>query len=107
MAMQVRVVENGVQLKQELQNLQELGFAPDNIYVLTHDDQRTHHLAEKTDANEIGFSEAGMLNSIANLFRSKGEELRSKMESMGLSEREAELYEQQLDRGRVLIIARD
>ncbi|ATO49437.1 MULTISPECIES: general stress protein [Brevibacillus] len=106
MVPQVHVVENGVQVKEVIQQFDRLGYAPDHIYVLAHDEKRTHTLAETTEAEEIGVSEEGVFGSIANLFRSRGDELRSKMESLGLSKSEAERYERELDNGRVLVVAK-
>lgn len=106
MAPQVHVVENGVQVKEVIQQFDRLGYAPDHIYVLAHDAKRTHTLAENTETEEIGIGEEGVFGSIANLFRSRGDELRSKMESLGLSKAEAERYERELDNGRVLVVAK-
>ena len=39
------------------------------------------------------------------MFRSRGDELRAKMESLGLTENEANKYEQELDFGKVVVIA--
>lgn len=103
---QVRVVENGLKVKETVQELNTMGYSGDNIYVLAHDDARTETLAKGTDASEIGMSEEGVMDSVANLFRSRGDELRSKIESMGLSTEEAAKYEKELDAGRVLVIAK-
>ncbi|OAJ72832.1 general stress protein [Brevibacillus sp. SKDU10] len=102
----VHVVENGVQVREVIQQFDRLGYAPDQIYVLAHDEKRTHTLAETTETQEIGVREEGVLGSIGNLFRSRGDELRSKMESLGLSKLEAERYERELDEGRVLVVAK-
>ncbi|MDN9011911.1 general stress protein [Brevibacillus laterosporus] len=102
----VHVVENGVQVREVIQQFDRLGYAPDHIYVLAHDEKRTHTLAETTEIQEVGVREEGVLGSIANLFRSRGDELRSKMESLGLSKSEAERYERELDNGRVLVVAK-
>jgi hypothetical protein len=43
---------------------------------------------------------------MANVFRTQGEELRSKIESLGISDQEAEQLEKELDQGRVVVIAK-
>ena len=40
-----------------------------------------------------------------NVFRSRGDELRSKMVSLGLTENEAAHMEEELDKGKVVIVA--
>ena len=58
------------------------------------------------NTNDIGVAEQGIVNSIANVCRSRGDELRSKMESLGLSNLEAQRFEEELDRGRIVVIAK-
>lgn len=41
------------------------------------------------------------------MFRSQGDELRSKMEELGLSTYEAVSYQKQLDEGKVLLVFKD
>jgi len=47
-----------------------------------------------------------MIDTVANLFRNRGDALRSKIESMGFNSYEASLYEAELDKGRILVMAR-
>ncbi|TYR80711.1 general stress protein [Priestia megaterium] len=101
----VKVVENGVQAKATIEQFLREGFTKDEVYLLAHHQDRSEHLTELTDTNNIGVSEQGVFDSMANVFRSRGDELRSKMESLGLSTPEAEQYEEELDRGRVVIVA--
>jgi len=102
---QVKLVENGLQAKQEIEQLLNQGFSKDEVYLLAHSKERSEDLAEALDTNEIGVNEQGFLDSIANVFRSRGDELRSKMESLGLSDTEAQQYEKELDKGRVVVVA--
>ncbi|WP_438352008.1 general stress protein [Paenibacillus sp. FA6] len=101
-----KVVENGVQAVNEVRQLQSLGYVYDNIFVLAHDVDRTDRIAEISDANEIGIKEEGVFDSIANLFRSRGDELRAKITSLGFTDAEANFYEKELDLGKVLVIAK-
>ncbi|MEW4283507.1 general stress protein [Priestia koreensis] len=101
----VKVVENGVQAKEIVETLVRNGFTMDEIYLLAHDKNRSEDLADAIDTNNIGLKEQGVGSAIANVFRSRGDELRSKMTSLGLSQPEAERYEEELDRGKVLVIA--
>ncbi|MEH7082269.1 general stress protein [Neobacillus drentensis] len=102
---QVKLVENGLQAKQEIEQLLNQGFTKDEVYLLAHGKERSEDLSEALDTNEIGVNEQGFFDSIANVFRSRGDELRSKMESLGLSDTEAQQFEKELDRGRVMVVA--
>ncbi|WP_341519473.1 general stress protein [Bacillus paramobilis] len=51
--------------------------------------------------------EQGLGTSIINFFSKKGDELRNQMEEMGLSKEEANLYEEKLDQGRILLLVTD
>lgn len=101
----VRVVENGVQAKQEIEQLMMQGYSKDEIYLLAHDRHRSEDLTESLDLNDISVQEQGVLDSIANVFRTRGDELRSKLESLGVSSNDAERYEEELDHGKVIVVA--
>lgn len=101
-----KIVENGTQAVQEVKNLQTTGYDANHIFVLAHDSDKTERIAGASDASKVGITEEGVFGSIANLFRSRGDELRSKIMSLGFTEAEADFYETQLDLGKVLVIAR-
>ncbi|MFL6516648.1 MAG: general stress protein [Bacillus sp. (in: firmicutes)] len=102
---EVKIVENGLQAKREIEQFLQQGFTKDEVYLLAHGKDRSEDLSEALDTSEIGVNEQGVFDSIANVFRSRGDELRSKMESLGLTDREAQQFEEELDRGRVLVVA--
>jgi hypothetical protein len=102
---QVRLVENGLQAKKEIEQFLNQGFTKDEVYLLAHGKDRSEDLSEALDINDIGIGEQGFFDSIANVFRSRGDELRTKMESLGLTDTEAQQFEKELDRGRVLVVA--
>jgi len=101
-----KLVNNGVEAVDIIRGLHRQGYDNQDIYVLTHDKVRTNHLADAADANTIGVEEEGLLESVTNLFRSRGDELRNQMESMGFGKSDALWYESELDRGKVLVIAK-
>ncbi|OAB45827.1 general stress protein [Paenibacillus antarcticus] len=101
-----KVVDNGVKAVEEVKQLRSTGYAYDNIFVLAHDEKRTDRIADVANANEIGIKEEGMFDSLANLFRSRGDELRAKITSLGFTDAQADAYEKELDLGKVLIIAK-
>lgn len=102
---QVKLVENGLQAKQEIEQFLNQGYTKDEVFLLAHGKERSEDLTEALDTNEIGVNEQGFFDSIANVFRSRGDELRAKMESLGLTDREAQQFEKELDRGRVMVVA--
>jgi hypothetical protein len=101
----VKVVENGVQAKREIEQLMTQGYTKDEIYLLAHDKNRSENLADNLDLTDVGVAEQGLFDSMANVFRSRGDELRSKLESLGLSQAEAERFEEEMDHGRVVVVA--
>ncbi|MBM7690622.1 hypothetical protein JOC77_000025 [Peribacillus deserti] len=104
---QVHVIENGVQAKEKIESLSGTGFSEESIFLFAHDKDRSEHLTENTNTQEIGMKEQGFLSSLGNVFKSRGDELRSKMQSLGLTKEEADLYEKELDRGKVVLVASD
>ncbi|MGM7723546.1 general stress protein [Metabacillus sp. Hm71] len=103
--MKTYVVENGVQATEAIQNLETQGYNRDDIYLFAHDLKRSKHLTENTETNNIGLKEEGLFELMANAFRSRGDELRARMSSLGVSETEAAQLERELDEGKVVIIA--
>lgn len=100
-----KTVENALQAKNEIEGLLAQGYSLDNVYILAHDDNRGEDITEALHTNEVGMKEQGVFSSMSNIFKSRGDELRSKMESLGLSEQEAETYEKELDKGKLVLIA--
>src|SRR5699024_4550929 len=80
------------------------GISKDNLYVVSHDDDRTKRIADKVNANEIGVKEEGLKVAIENMFNKKGDELRNQLEEIGFSKDEASNLEEKLDHGKVLLI---
>ncbi|MFD2115613.1 general stress protein [Paenibacillus yanchengensis] len=101
----VRIVDSITEVQEQVRLFQNEGYLNENIFVLTHDKDRTSRIADKTDAATIGISEEGLGTAIANIFRSTGNELRAKMRSLGISKIEAERLEAEMDLDKVLVIA--
>ncbi|WP_226669121.1 general stress protein [Metabacillus litoralis] len=103
--MKTFVVENGVQASEMIAELTSQGYTKDEIYLFAHDLTRSKHLTEHTDTNNIGLTEEGIFDKIARVFRSRGEDLQIRMASIGLSQSEAVRLEEELDDGKVVIVA--
>lgn len=99
-----KIVENGIKALEAVKELHKVGYTMEDIYVLSHHEDVTHKVAAMANVNEIGIKEEGVLNSLANLFRSRGDEMRSKLQAIGYSETEAGHLEEELDKGHVLVI---
>jgi hypothetical protein len=102
---EVKIVENGVEAKKVIEEFISQGYSKDDVYLLAHDKKRSEDLTDATDTSGIGVPEQGVFDSVANVFRTRGDELRSKLESLGLSHIEAQQYEKELDEGRVVVVA--
>lgn len=100
----VQVVENGVQALDVISTLETEGFGREDVYIFAHDERREEDLSDATATAEVGVKEQGMFESVGNMFKSRGDELRSKMESLGLTKQEAEKYEKELDEGRLVVV---
>lgn len=101
-----KTVENAVQAKQEIESLVTQGYTHDEIYIFAHDKKRSDHITDALDTEEVGMKEQGFLDSMKNMFSSRGDELRSKMEAAGLTTDEAATAESELDQGKLIVIAK-
>ena len=102
----VHEYENEQEVVMKVKELELQGIHQDDIYVLTHEKHITKKIADDTNTNTIGVKEQGLGTSIIN-FSLKKDELRNQMEEMGLSKEEANLYEEKLDQGRILLLVTD
>ncbi|ETT87909.1 general stress protein [Viridibacillus sp. FSL R5-0477] len=98
-------VENAVQALEEIKKLELQGHSRDDIYVFAHFKERSDDINKALDTAEVGIKEQGILNSMKNMFTSRGDELRNKMEAAGLTKEEAANAEEELDQGKLIIIA--
>lgn len=91
-------------IEEEVEVQLNKGISPDQLYIISHDNDRTNRVAGQVDANTIGVKEEGIGTAIANIFRKKGDELRAKFTELGFTEEEASLLEEELDHGKILLI---
>lgn len=90
-----------------IQSIKGNGIDESNIYVITHDDDRTERVADNADANTVSASDVGLGTATKNLFRKKGDELRAQFEELGFSSTEADQLEKKLDQGKVIVVIKD
>lgn len=98
------ILENVVQAKQQVENLEAQGYSRDDIYIFDHSKKRGDDISETLNTEEVGMAEQGFFDSMKNMFTSRGDELRSKMEAAGLSAEEASDAEAELDKGKLVLI---
>ncbi|MCM3440631.1 general stress protein [Metabacillus halosaccharovorans] len=99
--------QNEENLEQAVNMLKSKGVQANDLYVLTHDDDRTERISDKADTNLIGVEETGLTKTLENLFVKKGDEIRNKLHELGFSTAEAEMYEEKLDQGKALLIIKN
>ena len=99
-----KIVENAVQAKSEIDELTRQGYTHDDIYIFAHDKKRSDNISDALDTEEVGMKEQGFLDSMKNMFSSRGDELRSKMEAAGLTAEDAADAERELDHGKLVLI---
>ena len=99
-------VENVVQAKAQVETLETQGYSRDDIYIFAHSKKRGDDISNALHTEEVGMAEQGFIDSMKNMFSSRGDELRNKMEAAGLSAEEASDAEAELDKGKLVIIAK-
>ncbi len=103
----IKEYTNDVQLESDIAKLKTSNVHKDDIYVLAHDSDRTSRISNKAGTNTIGMSEMGVGSAVGSMFKSTGDELRTKLEEIGFSKDEASRYESHLDQGKVLLIVQN
>lgn len=100
----VKEFQDDQALIQEVEALAQKGVKKENLYVMSHDDDRTDRVAGNVDANQVGLSEEGLTTAVENIFRKKGDALRAQFKELGFTQLEAEELEEKLDHGEILLI---
>jgi DNA-binding transcriptional MerR regulator len=100
----LKLVTQEEQAIDEIRSFQSEGYSLEEIYVIAHDTDKTDGLAKLMSTNKVGLYEEGIANAFTNLFRSRGDQLRVKMQSLGLTKDAADYYEKELDKGKILIM---
>ncbi|MFC2947400.1 general stress protein [Virgibacillus sediminis] len=95
---------NDEQLKTDVSVLKDKGVNKDDVYIISHDEDRTERVAGGADANTIGTDEMGFSDAVGTVFKSQGDELRTKLKDIGFSQEEAEQYEEEMDEGKIFLI---
>lgn len=103
---EVKEFQDDIDLISEVQALATQGVAKEDLFVFTHDKDRTDRIAEHANANQIGIQEEGLGTAVGNIFREKGDELREQLQQLGFSKMEAENMERKLDHGKIFLLVK-
>lgn len=76
------------------------GISKDDLYVISHDDDRTGRVADAADANEPD----DLNELVGTRYTKKGDELRAIFEEFDFSSDEASDLVEKLDHGKILLL---
>lgn len=100
----IKEYENDEKLQEDSKKISANNVKDEDIYVISHDDDRTKRISKNTGINTIGASEMDAGDAVKAPFEKKGDELRSKLQNVGFDEAEAKNYEAEMDKGKVFLI---
>lgn len=98
-------VENGVQAKTAIEQLEAQGYSRDHIHLFAHFKKRADDLADELDLGKVGISELGLGQTFKNFFNSSDDKIHSKLEALGLTDVDIEEAMRELDNGKLLLVA--
>lgn len=99
-----KLFHNDETLKESIDKIRNNGVRDEDIYVLSHDNDHVRRTRKETDANKVGVKVTGIGTATKNIFRSKDDKLVSKMKEIGFDVKKAEELEEELDKGKTLLI---
>lgn len=97
---QVEEFQDDTELMSEVRQHAANGVSKDNLYVVSHDDDRTDRVADAVHANEPD----DLSELVGIRYNQKGDELRAIFEEFGFDQTEANNLEEKLDHGKVLLL---
>src|SRR5690625_8005811 len=100
----VKEYTNDEQLKTAVKSLKDKGVKKEDVYILSHDDDRTDRGAGGAGANTIGLKEMDLSDAVGNMCNKKGDELRNKLQDIGFTKDESEFFEADMDEDKVVLI---
>lgn len=106
METRVMIVNNKEQALRQVQALHQVDYPLHRIYILSADQEDCRELTAISGTGEILTGTEGLSYELNKLLRSSGDRLMAEMEALGLTEQEARQYEQALEFGGYLIVAK-
>src|SRR5699024_4859101 len=81
----VKEFKDDTAVMEEVKGVSEKGVSEGNLYVMSHDDDRTDRAADQVAASKAGMKEEGLATYCSNIFNKQGEELRSQLKELRFS----------------------
>ncbi len=101
--MEYFTVENSKEAKQTIEQIRS---AKDDIFVFAYDPERSDTVTEHTNAKSMTAVDQGILDQIANVIRTRDDELMAKMMSAGADQELALTLLDELKKGKLVICKR-
>lgn len=101
--MEYFTVENSKEAKQTIEQIRS---AKDDIFVFAYDPERSDTVTEHTNAKSMTAVDQGILDQIANVIRTRDDELMAKMMSVGADQELALTLLDELKKGKLVICKR-
>ncbi|MBN6204808.1 general stress protein [Staphylococcus saprophyticus] len=99
----VKKYENDKELETDINALKEHGIGTKDIYVLSHDPDRTSRIVKNTEVIGVDYNQSETKQS----YDKQGDELRAKLKSLNIPENEASDYEEEMNEGKIFLIVTD
>ncbi len=101
--MEYFTVENS---KEANQTIEQIRSAKDDIFVFAYDPERSDTVTEHTNAKSMTAVDQGILDQIANVIRTRDDELMAKLMSVGADQELALSLLDELKKGKLVICKR-
>jgi hypothetical protein len=102
-----KIFHNDEHLSESIDKLRKNGVNEDDIYMLAHDNDHDRRARKSNDSNKIGVSVTGVGTATKNIFRGKSDKLISKMKEIGFEQSKAQKLEEELDKGKTLLVVKN
>jgi uncharacterized membrane protein len=102
----VMIVNNEEQALKQVQALHQEAYPLHQIYILSSDKEKSDELSIQSGTGHIFTGNEGLSSALKNLLYAQEERLLAEMEALGMTEQEALQYEQALEFGGFLIVAK-
>ncbi|MFD1415874.1 general stress protein [Oceanobacillus jeddahense] len=99
----VKSYTNDEMLERDVSKLKDNNISSNDIFVLSHDDDRTARIVNNTEVEGIDYNK----QDIGGDFEKPGDELREKLRELGIDNEDAHEYEEDMDEGKVFLIVKD
>jgi non-heme chloroperoxidase len=100
-------VENALQAKRKVEELEMQGHSRDSIYHFAHSKERQGNISEMLETEQVTMEEKGFFQSMKNAFSNRGDKLRSDLQAAGLSDSDLAAAELELDKGKLLLVVNE